>query len=80
MSEKTKQILKIILQVIVAAATAAITALGLSSCNVTRVVTTQSSCWQKGDTAITIQTRTTEMYDATKRTKEVVPSISNTIN
>lgn len=62
-----KEIAKLVLQIIIAAATAALTALGLSSCNVTRVVTTQSSCWQKGDTAISILTKTTEMYDATKR-------------
>lgn len=69
-----KEILKLVLQVLIAAATAALTALGLSSCNVTRVVTTQSSCWMKGDTSVTIQTKTTEMYDATKRNTEYVPN------
>lgn len=36
------------------------------SCNVTRVVTTRSEYQQKGDTTITIQTKTTESYDASK--------------
>lgn len=39
----------------------------LSSCNVTRRVTTESSYYQRGDTAISITTRTTETYDATKK-------------
>lgn len=41
--------------------------LGLSSCNVTRVVTTQCQYFQRGDTSVTITTKTTETYDATKR-------------
>ena len=39
----------------------------ISSCNVTRTVTTKSEYWQKGDTAVTIQTRTVEQYDASKK-------------
>ena len=39
----------------------------LTSCNVTRTVTTQSQYWQKGDTSVVIQTRTIESYDATKK-------------
>ncbi|MBO4454217.1 MAG: hypothetical protein J5761_04090 [Paludibacteraceae bacterium] len=42
-------------------------AVSLSSCNVTRTVTTKSEYWQKGDTAVTIQTRTVEQYDASKK-------------
>lgn len=61
-----KEIAKLILQIVVAAATAALTALGLSSCNVTRVVSTSSSYWTKGDTTCTIITKTTESYDAKK--------------
>lgn len=40
---------------------------GFASCNVTRCVTTKSEYWQKGDTSITIQTKTIETYDATKK-------------
>ena len=39
----------------------------LTSCNVTRVVTTQSSYYQRGDTTCTIVTKTVESYDATKK-------------
>ncbi len=42
-------------------------ALGLSSCNVTRTVTTRSEAWQKGDTSCVIQTKTIETYDASKK-------------
>lgn len=39
----------------------------LSSCNVTRTVTTQSQYFQKGDTTCTIITKTIESFDATKK-------------
>ena len=42
-------------------------ALGLTSCNVTRTITTQSQYYQKGDTTCTIVTKTIETYDATKK-------------
>ena len=42
-------------------------ALLLSSCNVTRTVTTKSEYWQKGDTSAVIQTRTVESYDASRK-------------
>lgn len=42
-------------------------ALMLSSCNVTRTITTESSSYQRGDTTVMITTRTTESYDAVKR-------------
>lgn len=41
--------------------------LGVSSCNVTRTVTTQSHSIQKGDTSVVIQTKTIESYNAQKR-------------
>ena len=41
--------------------------LGLTSCNVTRTITTQSQYFQKGDTTCTIVTKTIETYDATKK-------------
>ncbi|MBR0310147.1 MAG: hypothetical protein IJQ97_04600 [Paludibacteraceae bacterium] len=39
----------------------------LSSCNVTRTVTTTSSSIQRGDTTVIIQSKTIESYDASKR-------------
>lgn len=45
----------------------AVVVLGCVSCNVTRVVSNESKYYQKGDTAITITTKTTETYDATKK-------------
>lgn len=67
MDEKTKKIIKIAISVIIAALTALAAGLGLSSCNVTRTVTTQSQYFQKGDTTCTIVTKTIETYDASKK-------------
>ena len=44
-----------------------IAGLGLSSCNVTRTVTTRSEAWQKGDTSVVIQTKTIESYDGSRK-------------
>ena len=63
----TKEILKIVISVLIAALTALAAGLGLSSCNVTRTVTTKSEYWQKADTSVVIQTRTIESYDASKK-------------
>ena len=41
-------------------------ALGLTSCNVTRTITTESSSIQRGDTSVVIQTKTIESYNAIK--------------
>ena len=38
-----------------------------SSCNVTRVVKTEASHFQRGDTTTTIVTKTTETYEGTKK-------------
>ena len=62
-----KQILKIVISVLIAALTALGAAFGLSSCNVTRTVTTKSEYWQKADTSVVIQTKTIETYDASKK-------------
>ena len=62
-----KQIAKIIISVLIAALTALGAGFGLTSCNVTRTVTTRSETWQKGDTAVVIQTKTVETYDASKK-------------
>ncbi len=53
--------------IIIAALTALGAAFGLSSCNVTRTVTTKSEYWQKADTSVVIQTKTIETYDASKK-------------
>ncbi|MBQ6764666.1 MAG: hypothetical protein IJP45_05710 [Paludibacteraceae bacterium] len=62
-----KEILKVVISVLVAALTALAAGLGLSSCNVTRTVTTRSEAWQKGDTSVVIQTKTVETYDASRK-------------
>ena len=62
-----KQIIKIVISVLIAALTALGAAFGLSSCNVTRTITTQSQYWQKGDTSCIIQTKTIESYDGSKK-------------
>ena len=62
-----KNLIKIVISVLIAALTALGAAFGLSSCNVTRTVTTQSQYWQKGDTSCVIQTKTIEQYDASKK-------------
>lgn len=67
MSDKTKMILKVTIAVLVAALTTLAASLGLTSCNVTRRVTTESAFYQRGDTTVQIVTKTTESYDATKR-------------
>lgn len=67
MNERTKKILKVIISVLIAALTALAAGLGLTSCNVTRTVTTQSQYYQKGDTTCTIVTKTIETYDASKK-------------
>ena len=62
-----KQIIKIVISVLIAALTALGVAFGLSSCNVTRTITTKSEYWQKGDTSCIIQTKTIESYDGSKK-------------
>ena len=61
------QIYKIIVTLATAIVTCAAIALGLTSCNVTRTITTQSQYYQKGDTSCTIVTKTFETYDASKK-------------
>ena len=62
-----KQIIKIIVSVLIAALTAMGAALGLNSCNVVRTISNKSEYYQRGDTSVMIQTRTTESYDATRK-------------
>jgi hypothetical protein len=47
-------------------ATAIAMALGLTSCNVTRTITTESKSLTRGDTAVIIQSKTIESYNAKK--------------
>ena len=62
-----QQIYKIIGTIATALVTCAAIALGLTSCNVTRTITTRSETWQKGDTSVIIQSKTVETYDASKK-------------
>ena len=61
-----QRFVKAIRYLTVAIATAVAMALGLTSCNVTRTITTESRSVTKGDTAIIIQTKTIESYNAKK--------------
>ena len=61
------KIVKIIVSVLIAALTALGAAIGLNSCNVVRTITNKSEYYQRGDTSVMIQTRTTESYDASKK-------------
>ena len=62
-----QQIIKIVISMLIAALTALGAAFGLSSCNVTRTITTKSEYWHKADTSVVIQTKTIESYNAEKR-------------
>ena len=62
-----KEIFKVVISVLVAALTALGAAIGLTSCNVVRTITNKSEYYQRGDTSVMIQTKTTESYDASKK-------------
>ena len=62
-----EQIYKIVATAVTALLTCLAIAFGLSSCNVTRTITTQSQYMQRGDTSVVIQTKTVETYDASKK-------------
>lgn len=68
MDKKTKNL---IARAIVAALLAGLgiiaAGIGLQSCNVTRVITNESSYLQRGDTSVVIHTKTMETYDASKK-------------
>lgn len=61
-----KRLMNAIKYLAVSIATAIAMALGLTSCNVTRTITTESKSLTRGDTAIIIQTKTIESYNAQK--------------
>ena len=62
-----QQVYKIVATVATAVVTCVGIALGLSSCNVTRTITTTSSSVQRGDTTVIIQSKTIEQYDASRK-------------
>ena len=61
-----ERLVKALKYLAVAIATAVAMALGLTSCNVTRTITTESKSLSRGDTAIIIQSKTIESYNAKK--------------
>ena len=61
-----ERLVKALKYLAVAIATAVAMALGLTSCNVTRTITTESKSLSHGDTAIIIQSKTIESYTAKK--------------
>lgn len=72
MDQETKtKVQKTIVRAIIAGLLASLgvlgTLVGLQSCNVTRVITNESSYLQRGDTSVVIHTKTIETYDATKK-------------
>ncbi len=62
-----QQIYKIVATAVTALLTCLAIALGLQSCNVVRTITNKSEFYQRGDTSVMIQTKTTESYDASKK-------------
>lgn len=65
--EEKKTWMKSLVAALLSALAVIAAAIGLNSCNVTRVVTNQSEYFQKGDTSVCITTKIIETYDATKR-------------
>lgn len=61
-----QRLVKAIKYLALAVASAIAMALGLTSCNVTRTITSESRSLTRGDTAIVIQTKTIESYNAMK--------------
>ena len=61
-----QRLVKAIKYLALAIASAITMALGLTSCNVTRTITTESCSLTRGDTAIIIQSKTIESYNAMK--------------
>ena len=67
LTETQKQrLVKALKYLAISIATAVAMALGLTSCNVTRTITTESRSLTRGDTAIIIQSKTIESYNAQK--------------
>lgn len=66
-NEKKKKIGKALYMIATAIATAIAVLFGLQSCQVARTVTTSAESYQRGDTAMVIQTKTIETYTGTKK-------------
>ena len=67
LTETQKQrLMKAIKYLALSIATAIAMALGLTSCNITRTITTESKSLTRGDTAVIIQSKTIESYNAMK--------------
>ena len=64
--QQKQRLLKALKYLAVSIATTIAMALGLTSCNVTRTITTESRSLTRGDTAIIIQSKTIESYNAMK--------------
>ena len=62
-NEKVQQAIK---DVLISLSALVALILSLTSCNVTRTITTESSSIQRGDTSVVIQTKTIESYNAVK--------------
>lgn len=61
-----QRLIKAIKYLALSIATAIAMALGLTACNVTRTITTESKSLTRGDTAVIIQSKTIESYNARK--------------
>ena len=61
-----QRLIKAIKYLALAIATSIAMALCLTSCNVTRTITTESRSLTRGDTAVIIQSKTIESYNAKK--------------
>jgi hypothetical protein len=64
--EQKERLVKAIKYLALAIATSIAMAMGLTSCNVTRTITTESRSLTRGDTAVIIQSKTIESYNAKK--------------
>lgn len=54
-------------RLVVVIAAALMICCAVASCNVTRTITNESQYYQRGDTAVFIQTKSIETYDASKK-------------
>ena len=63
-AQKRKRIVETI---VTALLTCAAIAFGATSCNVVRTITNKSEYYQRGDTSVMIQTKTTESYDVSRK-------------
>lgn len=66
-TQQKQTLVKWVVSVLTVTAASLAAFFGLTSCNVTRTVTTSNQFVQRGDTSYTIQSKTIEVYDATKR-------------